>query len=340
MNKQPSSARQKELDADAVHTCHRDVLCVQRLPGRVRTAGHGSPTDVALYIAGDLTIMGLSGARIDCCSYGDSEQVGDDYDVGRFASGDHDSDRHSGVNGHFEVNADGHGDEDRPVNADQDCHLPGDGESADDGSRARDNDGGKGRQSHQLHDRTGPQRSCRARIGVHDVHLEPRQRQQHRQRVGVVARGRVVEDVKEADQRLWSGDNSGLDSTMSFLATDFSDLQSDGAPPGSNAPQYLATCKTESNFADLASQEFAAGKDTDAIALQGAAPARQRCAPRDQHRIRQSLLGVVHPSPTERRRWVLRPPVLAQVTPSPWVGKSWSAALLEGNRSQPTERTR
>lgn len=78
--------------------------------------------------------------------------------------------------------------------------------------------------------------------------------------------GRVVEDVKEADQRLGSGDNSGLDSTMSFLATDFSDLQSDGAPPGSNAPQYLATCKTESNFADLASQEFAAGKDTDAIA--------------------------------------------------------------------------
>jgi hypothetical protein len=78
--------------------------------------------------------------------------------------------------------------------------------------------------------------------------------------------GRVVEDVQTADERIASGYYSNLATTMAFLEKDFSALQSDGAPPGSDAVQYLALCQTLTEFAGLASNEFATGNASDAIA--------------------------------------------------------------------------
>ena len=54
--------------------------------------------------------------------------------------------------------------------------------------------------------------------------------------------GLVVRDVQTADQRLACGYDFGLDNAMSFLATDFSDLEADGVPPGADAAKYLADC--------------------------------------------------------------------------------------------------
>jgi hypothetical protein len=78
--------------------------------------------------------------------------------------------------------------------------------------------------------------------------------------------GRVVQDVQTADQRLASGFDAGLSTTMSFLATDFADLQSDGPPPGADVTKYLASCSALSSFAQQASAEFTAGDDMDATA--------------------------------------------------------------------------
>jgi len=76
----------------------------------------------------------------------------------------------------------------------------------------------------------------------------------------------VVEDIHTGDQRIASGDPSGLDRTMQFLQEDFQDLLDDGAPPHVNAKSYLANLAALADLAGKGSAYFADGRDTDGAA--------------------------------------------------------------------------
>jgi hypothetical protein len=73
----------------------------------------------------------------------------------------------------------------------------------------------------------------------------------------------VVQDIRTADVRIRDG--IGMDSTMSFLAQDFDELLSDGEPVGAPS-SYVPTLMTLKNFANQASNEFAAGDNLDGSA--------------------------------------------------------------------------